>query len=183
MSMLAAYNVLFLVYVALFALSLYAFILGMLSFDLSTLAQQFSPRLPRGWIAGVLFVIGGFLMLAWLGRIIPDLFSNLPAALENTTTRVIQTMDLGLIVPAAILAGILLLRRSPWGYLLASVFVMKAITMGLGVSAMGINQALAGAPESIGIGVPFLVITLANLVVAVLLIKNVNEHRLISQAA
>ena len=183
MSMLAAYNALFLVYVALFALSLYAFILGMLSFDLSTLAQQFSPRLPRGWIAGMLFVIGGFLMLAWLGRIIPDLFSNLPATLENTTTRVIQAMDLGLITPMAVLAGILLLRRSPWGYLLASVFVMKAITMGLGVSAMGINQALTGAPESIGIVVPFLVITLVNLVVAVLLLKNVNEPRLISRAA
>ncbi len=52
---------------------------------------------------------------------------------------------------------------------------MKAITMGLGVSAMGINQALAGAPESIAIVIPFLVITLVNLVLAVLLLKNVSE--------
>lgn len=115
MSMLTAYNRLFLVYVALFALSLYAFILSMLSFDLATLAQHFSPRLPRGWIAGVLFVIAGFLSLAWIGRVIPELFLNQPAAIENTTTRVIQAMDLGLIVPMAVLAGILLLRRSPWG--------------------------------------------------------------------
>jgi hypothetical protein len=174
MSMLTAYNALFLVYVALFALSLYAFILSMLSFDLATLAQRFSPRLPRGWIAGMLFTIGGFLSLAWIGRVVPELFMNQVAAIENTTTRVIQAMDLALIVPMAILAGILLLRRSPWGYLLASVFVMKAITMGLGVSAMGINQILTGESESIAIVIPFLVITLANLVVAVLLLKNIN---------
>jgi hypothetical protein len=175
MSMLTAYNDLFLVYIALFALSLYAFILSMLSFDLSTLSHQFSPQLPRGWIAGVLFGIGGFLSLAWISRIVSDMVSNQPAALENTTTRVIQAMDLVLIAPAAVLAGILLLRRSPWGYLLASVFVLKAITMGLGVSAMGINQTLSGAPESIAIVIPFLVMTLVNLILAVLLLKNIIE--------
>lgn len=105
---------------------------------------------------------------------IPELFLGQVAALENTTTRVIQAMDLVLIVPMAVLGGILLLRRSAWGYLLASVFVMKAIAMGLGVSAMGINQALAGAPESMVIVVPFLVITLVNLVLAVLLLKNLS---------
>jgi hypothetical protein len=180
MSMLTAYNSLFLVYVSLFALSLYAFILSMMSFDLATLKQHFSPRLPHRWIAGVLFVIAGFLALAWIGRMAPELFQNQLATLENTTTRVIQAMDLGLIAPAAVLAGILLLRRSAWGYLLASVFVMKAITMGLGVSAMGINQSLAGTPESMAIVVPFLVITLVNLVIAVLLLKNVQEKPVLS---
>jgi hypothetical protein len=173
MSLLTAYNALFLVYVALFTLSLYAFILSMLSFDLADLPRYFSPRLPHGWIAGVLFAVGGFLFLAWMGRIVPPLLHNQTPALENTTTLVIQTMDLGLIVPLAVLAGILLLRRSAWGYLLASVFVMKAITMGLAVSAMVISMALAGVPDSLLIVIPFLLITLINLVMAVLLLKNV----------
>jgi hypothetical protein len=67
--------------------------------------------LPRGWIAGVLFAIGGFLFVAWMGRIVSPLLQNQTPALENTTTLVIQTMDLGLIVPLAIVSGILLLRR------------------------------------------------------------------------
>jgi hypothetical protein len=177
MSMLTSYNFLFLVYIALFGLSLYAFILSMLAFDLEDLKKRFSPRLPRGWIAGMLFVIAGFLILAWLGRILPELAPNSIATLENTTTRVIQAMDLVLIVPMAVLGGILLLRRNPWGYLLSSVFVMKAITMGLGVSAMGINQMLSGTPESVAIVIPFLVITLINLVLAVFLLKNVEEGK------
>ena len=179
-SMLAAYNSLFLVYVALFGLSLYAFILSMLSFDLVDLPKHFSPNLPRKWIAGVLFAIGGFLFLAWMGRIIPPLLQNTIPALENTTTLVIQAMDLVLIVPLAILSGILLLRRTAWGYLLASVTVLKALTMALAVSTMGVNMALNGVLDSSVITVIFIILTLLNLISAVLLLKNVNDVQVIT---
>jgi hypothetical protein len=176
MSMLAAYNNLFLVYVILFGLSLYAFVLCMLSFDLNDLPSHFSDNLPRGWIAALMFIVGAFLTLAWLARIIIPLLNGTTPALENTTTLVIQAMDLVLIVPLAILGGILLLKRSAWGYLLASVFILKSITMGLGVSAMGVNMTLRGVPDSLGILVPFLMITAANLTVAVILLKNIKER-------
>ena len=71
MAFLTAYNTLFLAYVTLFSLSLIAFIQSMLSIDLQTLPANFSERLPRGWIAGLLFFVAGFLLLAWLGRIVP----------------------------------------------------------------------------------------------------------------
>jgi len=176
MSMLTAYNTLFLVYVTLFSLSLYAFILSMMSFDLTDLPRRFSARLPRAWIAGLMFLVGGFLLLAWLGRIVPPLLQNQTPALENTTTLVIQAMDLGLIVPLAILSGILLMRRSPWGYLLASVALLKGVTLGLGVSAMAINMALSEVADSPVIMIPFLIITFVNLLMAVLLLKNVDAQ-------
>jgi hypothetical protein len=174
MSMLTAFNALFLVYVALFALSLYAFILCMMSFDLTTLPGHFSNKLPRGWIAALLFLIGGFLSISWLGRVLSPIIQNTPPLLDNTTTMVIQAMDLSLVVPLAVLSGILLLRRGAWGYLLTSVFILKAITLGLGVSAMAVNMTLAGTPDSLGIMIPFLVITLLNLAAAVSLLKNVS---------
>jgi hypothetical protein len=177
MSMLTSYNALFLVYVALFSLSLYAFILSMMAFDLEDLPRHFSERLPRRWIAGLMFLVGGFLLLAWLGRIVPPLLQGETPALENTTTLVIQAMDLGLIMPLAILAGVLLLRRSAWGYLLASVTLLKGITLGLGVSAMAVNMTLRDVPDSLGVMIPFLVITLMNLIMAVLLLKNVDEDQ------
>lgn len=173
MSFLTAYNALFLVYVALFSLSLFAFILSLMSFDLASLAQHFSERLPRRAIAGVLFAAGSFLLLAWLGRIVPPLFQNQVPSLENNTTLVIQVMDLGLIVPLALLSGVLLLRRDPWGYLLASVAVMKMMTMGTAVSAMGINMALSGVAISPVELIVFPALTLINLVLAVILLKNV----------
>jgi hypothetical protein len=96
MSMLTAFNALFLVYVALFALSLYAFILCMMSFDLTTLPGHFSNKLPRGWIAALLFLIGAFLSISWLGRVLSPIIQNTPPLLDNTTTMVIQAMDLSL---------------------------------------------------------------------------------------
>jgi hypothetical protein len=177
MSMLTAYNNLFLVYVALFGLSLWAFVLSLSAIDVQTLPAHVASGLPHGWVAGLLFTIGGFLAFAWLGRIIGPLLQNSTPALENTTTLVIQSMDLGVIAPLAIVAGVLLLRRSAWGYLLASVLVMKAITMGLAVSAMGLNMARVGVPDSLAILVPFLIITALNLVAAVVLLRSIDSPR------
>jgi hypothetical protein len=88
---------------------------------------------------------------------------------------VIQAMDLGLVLPLVVLGGILLLRRSAWGYLLASVALMKGMTMGVAVSTMGVNMALQGVPDSLGILIPFMLITLLNLVMAVILLRNVKK--------
>jgi hypothetical protein len=147
----------------------------MMSFDLETLPERFSERLPRRWIAGLLFFVGAFLSLAWLGRILPPILQGQTPLLENATTMVIQAMDLGLVLPLVILGGILLLRRSAWGYLLSSVALMKGMTMGIAVSAMGINMALQGVPDSLGILIPFMLITLLNLVMAVILLRNVKK--------
>jgi hypothetical protein len=174
MSMLTAYNGLFLVYVVLFTLSLYAFILSMMTIEVATLPRHFSPRLPHGAIAGVLFAGGGFLSLAWIARVGSALWQGQTPALENTTTLVIQAMDLALVAPLAILAGILLLRRSPWGYLLASVAILKGLTMSLAVSTMAVNMALAGVPDSLAIIVPFLMLMALNLMAALVLLRNID---------
>lgn len=176
MGMLTAYNGLFLAYVALFALSLYAFALSLMAVDVAELPRHFSPRFPRRSVAALLFAVGGFLALAWLGRVVPELLNpQTPAALENTTTRVIQAMDLALVAPLAVVGGVLLLRRHPWGYLLASVAVLKGLTLALAVSTMAINMALAGVPDSLAFMVPFLVLTALNLVAAVALLTNVKS--------
>ncbi len=177
MSALTAYNGLFLVYVALVALSLYAFALSLLAVDVAALPAHFSPGFPRGWVAGLLFAVGAFLALAWLGRVTPELLNpQTPPALENTTTRVIQALDLALVAPLAVVGAALLLLRKPWGYLLASVAVLKGLTMALAVSAMGINMALQGVPDSVGILIPFLVLTAMTLVAAVVLLRSVDAR-------
>jgi hypothetical protein len=95
--------------------------------------------------------------------------------LENVTSMFIQAMDLGLIVPLCVLAGVLLLRKDPWGYLLASISLLKFLTMGIAVSLMGLNMARVGAPDSTPMLVIFATIALANLVMVVILLKNIKE--------
>ena len=169
----AAYNALFLIYVALFSLSLFAFVLAMMSFDLETLPSHFSDKLPRGWIAGLLFFAAAFLSLAWLGRIGPTILQGQTPILENVTSMFVQTMDLGLIVPLCILSGILLLRRRAWGYLLASVGLMKFLTMGIAVSLMALNMARLGLSVSAVELVVCPTIAIANIIMVTLLLRNI----------
>lgn len=171
----AAFNPLFLVYVALFSLSLLAFILSMMSFDLQTLPAHFTARLPRGWIAGLLFFAAAFLGLAWLGRVAAGLAPGAVPVLENATSMFIQAMDLGIIVPLCVLSGVLLLRRSAWGYLLASVSLLKFLTLGVSVSLMALNMRRMGAAVSAAELTVFPAIALANLVMVALLLRNIQE--------
>ncbi len=167
-----AYNPLFLVYVAIWGLSFYAFILALMSFDLATLPQHFSDRLPRRWIAGLLFFVGAFLLLAWLGRIISTVSPAAIPPLDNVTSMFIQAMDLVLVVPLCGLAGVLLLRRSAWGYLLAAVALLKFLTVGTAVALMALNMARIGAPVTVIELAVFPTIAVLNLVMVVALLKH-----------
>ena len=174
MSTNTMFNALFLVYTALMSLSLYAFVLSMMEIDVASLPAAFSPRLPRGWIAGLLFAVGGFLSLAWLGRVVPPtLQGQAPESLQNLTTMVIQAMDLGLVAPLAVLAAILLLRKNAWGYLLSSVALLKGLTMSIAVSTMGLNQLRLGTTNEVATVVVFAVLALANLIMVFFLLKNI----------
>jgi hypothetical protein len=88
---------------------------------------------------------GALLALLWLGRIVPALLSgSVPVELESYSTLFVQAGDLGLVVPLAIVSGVLSLRRRPVGYLLAGVLLVKGATFGLALVAMLLSMAAAG---------------------------------------
>jgi hypothetical protein len=171
----AHYNPLFLLYVALFSLSLFAFVLALLDIDLRTLPTHFTEKLPRRWIAGTLFVAAAFIALAWIGRIATTFTSGAIPTLENTTSMFIQVMDLGIIVPACVLSGILLLRRSAWGYLLTAVGLVKFMTLGISVSLMGLNMARVGTPDSAALVGAFGMLALLAIAMTLVLFRNIME--------
>ncbi len=176
-AMLVSFNGLFLLYVALFSLSLVAFIISLTAIELDSLPGHFSTKLPRKSIAAFLFVLASFLLLAWLGRIVPALFSGKPpVGLENSTTLVIQVLDLGILVPLSYCAGVLLLKEQAWGYLLSAVVLIKGFTLGTAISAMVLGQLLAGVEVSPVEALIFPVITSIGIALSIVLLKNVLEQ-------
>lgn len=171
----AQFNAFFLVYVALFSLSLFSFVLVLMSFDIPDLPSRFTEKLPRRRIAGLLFFAAAFLSLAWGSRVAATFTPGAVPALENTTSMFIQVMDLGIIVPVCILSGILLLRRRPWGYLLASVGLIKFSTLGTAVSLMAFNMVRLGVPVSPVELVIFPLMALSGIVMTFSMIWNVVE--------
>ena len=82
------------------------------------------------------FALSGALLLLWLGRIIPIISSErFPVELAGLTSLETQALDLGLIVPLALTSGILLLRRTPWGYYLTSVAISFGFMMFITIPA------------------------------------------------
>jgi hypothetical protein len=140
-----AYNELFLVYVALFSASSLGFVLSIVSIDPDWLRGQFGTRFAPRAVGWSLVGFGALLALLWLGRIVPALLTGkTPPGLDSDTTLFVQAGDLGIIIPAAVLAGILLMRGRAIGYLLAAVMLVNASTFGLALLAMAASMTAAG---------------------------------------
>jgi len=168
MSFLTAFNELFLVYVALFSLSLFGFILALSGIDPDEVMQHVSDRFPRRAIAVYFTIVAAFLALAWLGLVGPaSLAGKPPAGLESAITMVIQALDLGVIVPTSIITAILLWRRRPWGYTLSTVVLLKILTMGTALISMMIVQVLSGVAVDPAVSVGFFIISLTGIILAV----------------
>jgi hypothetical protein len=168
---LIAFNPLFLAYVALLGLSSFALVLTLQSVDVSDLPDRFSDAAPRRTICVALAVMGVLLLVMWLGRIVPAVVSdNPPEGIESYSTLVIQALDLAFVVPLAFLAAVLLWRRRPWGYLLASIVLIKVAALALAVTAMAMAQMLAGVSVALGeVAVfPVLALVFAGLTAALL---------------
>ncbi len=159
-----AYNNLFLLYDAYFSTSLFAFVLACTVIDRQVLSAQVSAGLPRRGMAALLFVAGLAVLAAWLGDILGALAKGQVPAIASYTTEVTYAVDLGIIVPACILGGVLLLRRAPLGILVASVMAILLSIVGFMVAAQTVAQSLAGINltpgEFIGKAGSFMVLSL-----------------------
>jgi hypothetical protein len=151
MAFSAAYNPLFLVYVALLGSSLFAFVLAFVSIDHGTLAAQVSPQLPRRGLAIFLFVAGVAPLVLWLSDVLGPLAQGrVPELLGSYTTPYTYAVDLAIIVPSVFVAGALLLRRAPVSYTLAGAMLILLISVGVGVIATTTSQYWAGIVFSPG---------------------------------
>jgi hypothetical protein len=177
----AAYNSLFLAYVAIFSASLFGLVLALTSFDIQGLPAHFSKHLPRRGIGVFLVVSGGILLLVWLVlSIVPALLQGkAPAEMASYTTFITGVVDMGIVAPTLIVAGVLLLRRAPIGYLLASMMLVFTVTLGPSLAAGGIAQLLTGVMsigQFLGGTVPFVILTLIAFWLTIVLFHDFKEE-------
>lgn len=160
----ARWNPLFLVYVALFGLSLYAVALGLLRTDARALRATLVTTRPARPIARFLFITAVLVSALWLSeQIVALLRGAAPPTLAQmeTGTNVIHVFDLGVVMPAFVITAVLLWRDRPWGYVLAGLLLVKAATIGAAVLAMMWFMARAGFPVVGAIAVFFAALTVS----------------------
>ena len=175
-----AYNRLFLVYIALFSASFYAFILAFTAFDLGSLAERISPHFPRRGAAIFMIVVGLGLALIWLSDAVGAAIANRPpAGLGPYTTIVTYTLDIGIIAVACIVAAVQLFRRAALGYLLSGVLNIMLVLVAAMVVGQTVMQLNAGVPltpgEIIGKSASFVVMGAVALWLTVVLLRDISD--------
>ncbi len=171
-------NSFFLIYTALFALSIFAMIFGLAALDVEALAGEFSAKTPvRGiavWMALVAIFLGGF----WIAQSLGYVFTGqVPEILESVDwpTNVTGALDLSLVVSINALGAVWMWRRRPWGYVLAGVANVKGAVYMLALAATTVTAFRAGAVESAGLAGLWGAIGLGCLIALVLLLVNLRR--------
>jgi hypothetical protein len=84
-------------------------------------------------------------------------------------------MDLGFVIPAGVLAGILIIKKTPFGYLLSSILIIKDITLITALTMMVLLQMIAGVNVSMAVLFIVIFINLVAIYCMLLIMKNVKE--------
>jgi hypothetical protein len=113
---------LFLVWVAVLGLSLFALIGGLSTLGATAVQARFAGRATQ--MPGCfLIVVAALFVLLWLGEIVPDLLAGDPSSSAsdwNIPTNPVHVLDLAFFLPALLASGVLLLRRHRLGYATAA---------------------------------------------------------------
>ncbi len=147
----AAFNSLFLVYVALFTGAGFALIFGLAALDVEAVAERTRDSLPARGVAafmgGVGLLLGGFHGAVSLRYVVTG---TVPPMVEATGlhTNLIAALDLSMVVSVAFLGGVWLWRRRPWGVVLGVLWCVKGAVYMLALSAATTSALLAGATDA-----------------------------------
>jgi len=151
MALGAAYNKLFLLYVALFSASLFAFIKVASAVNLAVIAAQVPTELPRTGLAVFMIAAGVVTLGVWGAPLVAALIKgNPPDRLDSYTTMVTYALDLAIITPATFLCAFLVLAGEPSGYVIAAPLLTLIVLLTPQIILSTIFQKSAGVPFTTG---------------------------------
>lgn len=140
-----SYNVLHLVYIALFSASFYSLIAAVRSMNEGSLAKLAHSYAPGKGVFLFLGITGVALIVAWLPDIIQSWVNGRSLALiEVYTTAITYVIDMGIIAPAAWICLAQLRRRKGMGLILLAMLLTVCCIVGVMLPIQSLFQALAG---------------------------------------
>lgn len=148
----AQYNAVLLLHVAIFATSLSALVASLGHREVARLGSSFTARTPARTVAAVLVILGCALAVMWtiaaLNFAVRGVVPGDPSVLvvPPALTRLGAVLDMSLLVPAYIVAGILLWRRRAWGFVIATIVLVSGTLHQVGYAAAMVFQDRAGIP-------------------------------------
>lgn len=161
---------LFLLWVAVWGMCLYALIGGVASLDHEIVQAAYTSRRVVVMIAVFLLLAALLFAALWLSEDVPALLSgNTPQSLIDlgVPTNPVHILDLGFFLPAVIATGVMLLKRKPLAFTLAPAFLVFLLLTGVPILITPFVQSARGETAAWGVVVPigFLSLVLLGLLV------------------
>ena len=174
----AAFNWFFLIYVALFTLSIFTLIFSLMNIDINGISQNFCARTPVKWICGYMLFVAVGLSTVYISQSIGFIATGqLPEIIVKTghPTNLIAALDLSLLVPVFVFGAICLWKRKPWGYVLATMSMIKGAVYTLVLTVVSLWGANAGVPGASAEIPLWLFLTIAGMTASLSLLVNLKK--------
>jgi len=172
----AALNAFFPLYVLLLVLAIATFIHALSRLDVALVARSFTRSTPVRAIGTCLAFIGVKLAAVWMAMWAGYVFADLPTPVAPEVFKIVAALDLSLMVPALTAGGILLWRRVPWGYVIASFASIQGTVYLLVLSVnsvIAIRRGFATAPGELPI---WGTLALLATIITIVLLTNVEDE-------
>ncbi len=133
------FNALFLVYCAILGGATFSLIDLVVGLTVEAHGRWFDSGAPRRLVIVTLFSIAGFFATLWLASIVPALITRrAPPSLAEAglVSNPVQVLDLALVLPAMVFAGLALRRWRPWAQVLAPMLLGFGVMMALAIAGM-----------------------------------------------
>jgi hypothetical protein len=146
-----AQNQLFTVYVAAAALAGFALVRVAAGLDTRTVAARMPARPTPRTLQVYLVAVAAALTLAWLPEMLAGAVTGEVAdTLGPYTSQMTHALDLGVVVPLALVAAVQLHRRRAAGAVLALVLLVLNVCIGVLLMAQGVAQLVGEVPLTVG---------------------------------
>jgi hypothetical protein len=164
---------LYLPWVAVLGLSLYALIGGLATLDRQAVKACFALVSPRtaGWF---LIVIAVLFTGLWLKDIIPALLSGLVpegARQLGLPSNPVHVLDLAFFLPATFAAGIALLQHRAWGYAIGPWLLVFIALTGMPIIVTPFIASARGETATWAVLVPLAAVTVTSLAILLRLLS------------
>ena len=143
----ATFNDIFVLHIALFSVSVVTLVLTLANVDVAAIADRFRGARGARWIGAFLALVGSILGGLWVFlairfAITGDLMADVPA----DGLHLVLAIDTSLLVPALVMAGVLLWRRTTAGFVFAPTMVVMGAIYQVNLLLAGLFQANADVP-------------------------------------
>jgi hypothetical protein len=145
---------LFLLWVAVFGMSLYALIGGIAAVNHDVVKSHFTSTPAIKVVAWFLIITAILFTFLWLSEDVPALLSgHRPQSLVDMAlpTNPVHILDLAFFLPAVMLTGIMLLKRKPLAYTLAPSAIIFLILTGVPILITPLVQSVRGEVAAWGV--------------------------------